>query len=70
MSSAPHKTTDVKPCPFCGGKAVVSAWGSDGFVVGCEHDGAADPEACGIAPRSIPFISQEAAIKAWNTRAT
>jgi len=60
----------LKPCPWCGGPASArkAQFGDGGFVVGCSHDGAADPELCGIAPRSLPFVSAEAAAAAWNAR--
>ena len=61
----------LRPCPFCGGAARVTSaeFGDDGFVVGCSHNGAADPQMCGIAPQSTPFVSEVAAIEAWNERA-
>jgi hypothetical protein len=62
--------TTLRPCPFCGGPAIIkpAPFGDSGFVVGCSHDSAADPDMCPIAPQSTPFVSAEAAAKAWNTR--
>ena len=60
----------LKPCPWCGGPARIRGepFVHDGFVVGCEHDGAADPDLCGMAPQSLPFVSAETAAAAWNAR--
>ena len=61
---------ELKPCPWCGGSAYIRpAWhGDEGFVVGCSHESAADPDQCAISPQSLPFVSAEAAAAAWNTR--
>ena len=61
---------NLKPCPWCGGAADIrkAGLGDAGFVIGCSHDGAADPEMCGMAPRSLPFVSPAAAAAAWNKR--
>jgi len=60
----------LRRCPWCGGPARIrpAPFGDAGFVVGCAHDGAADPDLCGICPQSLPFVSAEAAAAAWNTR--
>jgi hypothetical protein len=62
---------ELLPCPFCGGPAAIRRAGfgrDEGYVVGCSHDAAADPEMCDIAPWSLPFVSPEAAAAAWNRR--
>lgn len=52
---------ELKPCPFCGGKAVVRALTiSRSFVVFCED--------CPIG-FLVPYDSEEEAVDAWNTRA-
>lgn len=58
--------TELKPCPFCGGKAVVNAmgWkckdGKDRYYVGCYKCGTR----CGF--KALP-VNQ--AIEKWNRRA-
>ncbi len=60
----------LKPCPFCGGAASVSRYylEPNTFVAGCRHTCAADPEMCGVMPRTLPAVSKAAAIKSWNAR--
>ena len=50
--------SDIKPCPFCGGKAEIR-FGGPYSIVRCSG--------CGV--KTDPFISDEDAIDAWNTRA-
>jgi hypothetical protein len=57
-----------KPCPFCGGTAEVRAYDKDGFVVGCTHNGTADPNLCAVAPQTLPMVTEAAAVEAWNER--
>ncbi len=56
---------DLKPCPFCGGKAVISKivglW-----IVGCNHDFLCYGN---INHVTLLHITQEQAIEAWNRRA-
>ena len=54
--------TDLKPCPFCGGKAMSQRWyyGEDilGHIVSCEK--------CKIM---ITEDSEKEAVETWNRRA-
>jgi hypothetical protein len=59
------------PCPFCGhtGTAKPDRDG-DGWIVECPNpDHATGPEGCSVQTRTLPFTSEAAAIRAWNTRA-
>ncbi len=53
--------TDLKPCPFCGGKAVVEPEGFIvcGYWVKCSK--------CGIE-QNTPYEMADEAIAAWNRR--
>lgn len=58
--------SELKPCPFCGGEAVIAnlphaAFGE--WVVGCSRD-----NPCEIQP-DVWRNSKAEAIEAWNTRA-
>lgn len=52
---------ELKPCPFCGGEAHMSA-SSDGYGVQCWSRRCLD-----MQMEELP--TEEAAIEAWNTRA-
>lgn len=56
---------DLKPCPFCGGKAsVIDHHNDDGSVsVGC-----ADDTCLGFSGLGWLYKTEAEAIKAWNTR--
>jgi hypothetical protein len=59
------------PCPFCGGKAVIEKSRLEGgWIVRCSHIYNGDPEECPVGPTTPPLVSAEAAVKAWNTRAS
>ena len=64
------KTPKLKPCPFCGLAAAIRREnpGGQGFVAGCAHVYAADPELCLVMPRSLPFATKAEAARAWNRR--
>ncbi len=49
----------LKPCPFCGDTAVVLHLADDTWEVKCED---------GCEARNYNWVSEEAAIKAWNNR--
>lgn len=53
---------ELKPCPFCGGEALIlSDW--RGESIGC------DEENCEINPRTESQDSLSDAMRAWNRRA-
>ena len=61
---------ELKPCPFCGGKATVSKVpeglnGSGLYVVGCNED-----ELCmgNINHFTMLFLTRRLAINSWNRR--
>ena len=56
---------ELKPCPFCGGEAILlEDWKDGNFIVGCANND------CIARPSGIPsFDNAEQAVKAWNTRA-
>ena len=53
---------ELKPCPFCGGKAKLLSRGGLHYVVCWE-------KACRITPRTTWHNTKEKAIEAWNRRA-
>lgn len=55
-------TDKLKPCPFCGGPAVVSEYNGGFASVGCGG-------LCSFKPHAFGFPSVDSAIEAWNTRA-
>lgn len=56
---------ELKPCPFCGGEAILlEDWKDGNFIVGCANND------CIVRLSGIPsFDNAEQAVKAWNTRA-
>ena len=53
---------ELKPCPFCGGEALVSEFIGHGFR--------SYPVGCKERKTLMKYVdSKEAAIQAWNTRA-
>ena len=60
---------ELKPCPFCGGKAEILEIGRTDrekqvVKVYCTN------AACICSQRNIGFLGQEEAVKAWNTRSS
>ena len=55
-------TEGLKACPFCGSEGKIFR-DIDRFSVGCEND-----ECRGFIGLSWLYTSEEAAVKAWNTR--
>ena len=51
---------ELKPCPFCGGKAKII---KDPIKIGCTNNN------CMICVQTIPNLQLEDAIEAWNRRA-
>lgn len=61
------KKEELKPCPFCGGKAY--AWRTDQglWYADCKEN---DFSKCIVQPGTIdPLPSEQEAIEAWNRRA-
>lgn len=57
--------SELKPCPFCEGEAILlEDWKDGNFIVGCANND------CIARLSGIPsFDNAEQAVKAWNTRA-
>lgn len=55
-------SVELKPCPFCGGKAKVGTTGTH-YKVYCFNP------ACDIRPNTSFFKDMKFAIAAWNRRA-
>ena len=60
------QTIELKPCPFCGGRAHI-AWYAEDFVRNAKHGDVlcVECEQCGI--QTLPDTKEEL-IKFWNTR--
>lgn len=56
----------LKPCPFCGGKAEVFINNVDKLWNVCCYDEYNDYDCCGVEIGD--FLTEQEAIKAWNTR--
>ena len=57
---------ELKPCPFCGGEAIVLHWdGTDAFSVGCVNTFVCH----GGTHTSRAYQSEQEAAEAWNRRA-
>lgn len=59
-------TPDLKPCPFCGGKAVIQTNNRGLWIVGCVDDFMCMGNINHIA---MIHITEEQAVEAWNRRA-
>ncbi len=53
----------LKPCPFCGGEAIVTEHNGGFAAIGCSCG------KCRIHPHAFGFPSVEYAAEAWNRRA-
>ena len=60
-----NNTNELKPCPFCGGKAELVDFGKvySQFRVICETDG------CIMCAKKVTFFEERFAKAAWNKRA-
>ena len=56
------KLVELKPCPFCGGKAVRQDFGVHGYVVKCDN------VACNLFVETYKYDRQCDATRAWNKR--
>lgn len=65
-SATDNRTTELLPCPFCGGEAYTlsQAPNGTGYSVGCHDD-----ECRGFIALSWIYKTEAEAIQAWNTRA-
>jgi len=65
-----NEMNELKPCPFCGGKAIVKQDGSslyDLWIVGC--DGKYGSECPGYIWKATPvYLTKGMAIYVWNRR--
>ena len=52
-------STKLKPCPLCGHRAEIDS--SEDFGIVCTNE-----DECGV--KIFDFVSEQAAIKAWNRR--
>lgn len=67
---AKQRAADLKPCPFCGGKARIGSI-RDGMHAYCQECHAAGaPAFHGPGRKDNPLDTDERARAAWNTRAT
>lgn len=63
---------NLKPCPFCGGKAWMwtdykeSRMPKELYFVACDED---DEDKCAVQPETLRYLTKKAATKAWNRRA-
>ncbi len=61
---------ELKPCPFCGGKAKLKVYrnsqGEKEYFVYCTS---IYPTECAVCPDTTFYISKDGAIDAWNRRA-
>ena len=56
------KKTELKPCPFCGGKAEV------GGSRGCYNAGCHQINSCRICAFTVNCRTKKEAVELWNTR--
>lgn len=59
---------ELKPCPFCGGKARIRKWKRDGYVVRCKDCGAQGTPFYICEWHDTKYIAQGKAAEAWNRR--
>ena len=56
--------TELKPCPFCGGRAYIGSWDFYAWFVECGK------YKCPVIPQTREYKRESDAIKAWNRRAS
>ncbi len=64
--------TELKPCPFCGGKRIRLLTSMSGCDIWCEKCNASIYRACFSAPTCLVDVTKDAkpkAVRAWNRRA-
>lgn len=57
-----QNNTELKPCPFCGGRAEMTPWHGAPFRAGCVDD-------CCPATPAVTGYNEEDTARLWNTRA-
>ena len=57
---------ELKPCPFCGGKAFFF---SKRYAIGKTYNAYCGNEDCAVGPRTRAYFEKEKAAEAWNRRA-
>jgi len=62
LESIEGEGVQLKPCPFCGGEAIVDYCDDDEWYVSCNGD------ACDIRPQTEFCETRMEAIKTWNKR--
>jgi len=68
-SKSDNRTTELLPCPFCGGEAEVCTWYGGGehnetvYTVMCDND------ACEMNVTTADHLTEAEAKAAWNARA-
>ena len=59
--------TDLKPCPFCGGKAWKTVWRNADlkpmYQISCPN------EECSIQPFTDYWVDEDYVVREWNRRA-
>lgn len=56
---------ELKPCPFCGGKAEIKSSADNDFWVEC----ALEHRFCQVIPKTWSYETEQEAVEAWNKRA-
>lgn len=56
-------TDELKPCPFCGGRAILTKTDYKDYYILCALD-----NFCNVRPSTSLSRSKKTVIKAWNTR--
>jgi hypothetical protein len=72
MTTTKPELVPLKPCPFCGGEAKLCRVAKGGpFLVMCgEVVGCLWIGPCQVKPKTEPYRTRPAAVRAWNRRLT